>query len=174
LIAPIPSHGLPWTQPSSAEAEKIMPFVVIDPTKGLYVKLPPEKWIEASFVDKTGKLTAAAPTPKQVVDLGYLAIEPAVTLLQLTEGQIPNGPPVMNRPSVNPRVFDDKSGTKLAVVSFSEDGLLTQADVKNYYEHLTGDKTSFRYLAVNSSDAVHNMTISNPAHVIEAMKILFK
>jgi pimeloyl-ACP methyl ester carboxylesterase len=178
LIAPIPSHGLPWTQPSSAEAAKLLPFVKYDllgaNAKGIYVQLPTTEWIQASFVDKTGKLTAATPTPAQVEAAGYMAIEPLVTLLQLTEGTIAGGPAPMNRPTVAPGVFDANSGTKLAVVSFSEDGLLLPSDVHNYYVHLTGDKTDFRFLAVNSPDAVHNMTISSPAHVIEAMKILFK
>ena len=174
LIAPVPSHGQPWTQPSSAETQKLVPFVKVDTDKGIYIQLPPEEWILASFVDKTGKVTPAAPTPAQVVQLGYLAPEPIVTLMQLTESSIPGGPPKTDRPTVNPGVFADGSGTKLAVVSFSEDGLLLPSDVKAYYEHLTNDKTGFRFLAVSSPDAVHNMTISNPAHVIEAMKILFK
>lgn len=178
LIAPVPSHGLAWTQPSSAETDKLMPFVKIDATKGIYVQLPPEEWILASFVDKTGKITAAAPTAADVVKLGYLAPEPVITLMQLTERTftLPGQPPAapMSRPTVNKGVFGPDSGTKLAVVSFSEDGLLLPSDVKAYYEHLTTDTTGFRFLAVSNPDAVHNMTISNPAHVIEAMKILFK
>lgn len=180
LIAPIPSHGLPWTQPSDQEVQKLLPFVKVDATKGIYLDMPPDQWIKASFVDKTGKITAKAPTPAQVVSLGYSAIEPAMTVLQLSEQTIPrsilvpNPPPRMDRPTVNAGAFGPDRGTRLAVVSFSEDGLLLPSDVHNYYKHLTGDTTDFRYIAVNSSEAVHNMTITDPDFVLQAMQVLFK
>lgn len=176
LIAPIPSHGLPWTQPSDQELQKLTPFVKVDSAKGIYIDMPASEWIKASFVDKTGKITAKAPTVAQVDSLGYRAIEPALTVLQLSEQRLPidNAPPPMQRPTVNAGVFGPNSGTRLAVVSFSEDGLLLPSDVNNYYRHLTGDKTDFRYVAVKSSDAVHNMTISNPEFVLAAMQVLFK
>lgn len=173
-IAPIPSHGRPWTQPASAKPDQLTKYVVVDKEKGIYLSLPPDAWIQASFVDTKGKLAAGAPTAQQAVAAGYIGIEPVVTLLQLTEQTIPGGPPKMDRPTVRANAFSADNGTKFAVVSFSEDQLVQPADVRNYYEYLTGDTAGARFLAVTQPDAVHNMTISNPATVIQAMKVLFK
>ena len=172
LIAPIPATGQPWTQPSTAEASKLEPYFVVDNSKGIYLSVPADIWLQSSFSDRSGKRAANAPTAQQVTSAGYMGPEPVYTLLQVFETGFLTVPK-RNRPSVSAGAFAAANATRLAVVGFSEDQLVSAADARAYYTHLTGDTTGKNYLDITFPDAVHNMTIVNPSRVIDAMKVLF-
>jgi hypothetical protein len=149
-------------------------FVVADEVQGITVTLSPNAWIAASFYDRKAKRVPNTPTPEFAEQAGYVAPEPAATLLQVAEISLPGLAPINRRPTVRAGAFGPNSGTKIAVVSFSEDLLITPAEVRDFYTHLSGDPNGARYLAVTAPDAVHNITISNPGFVIDAMRTLFK
>lgn len=172
LIAPMPSHGRPWELPESVSI--LEQFVTSDEALGITVTLTPNAWIAASFYDKKAKRVPNTPTPEFAAQAGYVAPEPAATLLQVAEISLPGIAAVNHRPTVRAGAFGPSSGTKIAVVSFSEDLLITPAEVRDFYVHLSGDPKGERYLAVTAPDAVHNITISNPNFVIDAMRSLFK
>jgi len=170
LLAPVPPHGRPWTQPPPSELE---PFIVQDPALGPYLALSAEAWLGGGFLTKAGTIAPNAPTPDEVETLGYNGFEPLTTLLQLVESPItlPDGTMVtVPRPSVDAGVFAPAKGTRLELISFSEDGLVQAPDLANLYEHLTGDTTGAGLHEVVAPDAVHSMFISNPEGLVDALR----
>lgn len=172
LIAPMPSHGRPWVLPESVSI--LEQFVTSDDRLGITVTLPTQAWIASSFYDTKAQKVPGAPSIAEAEAAGYVAPEPAATLLQVAEIPLPGIAPLNNRPTVRAGAFGPNSGTKLAVVSFSQDLLISPAEVRDFYVHLSGDAKGERYLPVVAPDAVHNITISNPGFVIDAMRSLFK
>lgn len=170
LLAPVPPHGRPWTQPPPSDLE---PFIVQDPELGPYLALSAEAWLGGGFLTKAGTIAPNAPTPDEVESFGYNGFEPLTTLLQLVEGPItlPDGSmTTVPRPSVDAGVFAPANGTRLELISFSEDGLVPVADLANLYEYLTGDATAAGLHEVVAPDAVHSMFISNPEGMIDALR----
>jgi len=170
LLAPVPPHDRPWTQPPPAD---LSPFVVQDATLGAYLSLPPAVWIAQAYTTRAGMLVAGAPTPDQVVERGYSGPEALTTVLQLVESPIPlptGGTLVIPRPSVDAGAFAPRRGTQLSVVSFAEDVLVPAADLADLYRHLTGDARGRRSFAVTTADAVHSMFLSNPAGMLDVLR----
>jgi pimeloyl-ACP methyl ester carboxylesterase len=172
LLAPVPPHGRPWT-PAAAD---VTPFLVNDPTLGTYLQLTPEAFVFQAFSTKAGTVAPNAPTPAEVKAGRYVGPEPITTLLELVEQPIPlpdGTTTVIPRPTVRAGAFGPRNGTLATVVSFSEDVLVPAADLKDLYEHLTGDTRDRLYRPVVAADAVHATYISNPAEVVAALRPMF-
>jgi pimeloyl-ACP methyl ester carboxylesterase len=171
LLAPVPTHGQPWTRnPAGGDLSQ---FVVADAALGNYVALPPPVWIASAFSTTAGATAPNAPSPQQVSDANYIGVEPLTTLLQLTEATVPlptGGTLALERPSVDSGIFSLRHGTRLTVLSFSEDVLVPAADLDDLYRYLTGDKADVLYRPITAADAVHSMFISNPAALLNALR----
>jgi pimeloyl-ACP methyl ester carboxylesterase len=171
LLAPVPTHGQTWTR--NPDGGDMSQFVVADPALGNYVALPAPVWIASAFSTTAGTTAPNAPSPQQVADNNYIGVEPLTTLLQLTEATVPlpTGETLtLQRPSVNEAIFSLIHGTRLTVVSFSEDILVPAADLDDLYAYLTGDRANIFYRPVVATDAVHSMFISNPAEVAKMLR----
>jgi pimeloyl-ACP methyl ester carboxylesterase len=169
LLAPVPPHGQPWTQPPPFD---VSPFLVQDPVQGTYFALSDEAWVSQAFTTRAGTRVASAPKPADVAALGYNGFEPFSTLAQLTESPIPlpdGSTTTIPRPSVSGGTFDPSAGTELIIVSFSEDTLVPAANLERLYLYLTSDSKKKNYYPVVSPDAVHSMFISNPRGLLRAV-----
>lgn len=170
LAAPVPAHGRPWTQPPPAD---MSPFMVQDPALGAYISLPPPVFIAQAFTTTLGTPAPNAPTPEVVAAKGYVGKEPLITLLQLIEAPIdPTTNTVLPRPSVRERAFAAQNGTRLLLLSFSQDTLVPAADLGGLYDYLTGTTARAGYAPVTSADAVHSMYISNPTALLASLASL--
>ena len=168
LLAPVPAHGLQWTQPPATDTSA---FVAQDPALGAFFALPPAVWIAQAFTSTKGVQAPNAPSVAEVTERGYSAREPLATLLQLIEAPVPlpDGKTLtLARPAVRAGAFAPAQGTRLTLVGFSEDVLLPAGDLDDLAAHLTGAQGA--YVGVTSDDAVHSMFLSNPSAVLEALR----
>jgi pimeloyl-ACP methyl ester carboxylesterase len=167
LVAPVPAHGRPWTQPPPAD---LSAFMIQDPTLGTYVALAPPVFIAQAFTTTRGTPASNAPTPEVVAAKGYVGKEPLLTILQLIEAPLdPATMTVLPRPSVRERAFAAENGTRLRLLSFAEDTLVPAADLGGLYDYLTGTTARAGYAPIASADAVHSMYISNPTALLSAL-----
>lgn len=170
LAAPVPAHGRTWTQPPPSD---LSPFMVQDATLGTYIALPPPVFIAQAFTTTLGTPATNAPTPEVVAAKGYVGKEPLVTLLQLIEAPIdPATMTVLPRPSVREGAFGAGNGTRLLLLSFSQDTLVPAADLGGLYDYLTKTTARAGYAPVVAADAVHSMYISNPAGLLAGLASL--
>jgi hypothetical protein len=149
-------------------------LLVTDPVLGTYLALPPEVFIASAFTTTAGVQVDNAPSPEVVTARGYTGFEPFVTLAQLAGIPLPTpgGDVVLPRPPVSAGAFAKDKGTKLALLSFSEDTLVPASNLGGLYTYLTGDDTLRRYVPVVADDAVHSMYISRPAAIVKALREL--
>jgi hypothetical protein len=170
LLAPVPPHGEPWTVPPTGN---LGPFIVTDPVLGTYLQIPAAAFIPLAFTTTTGQVAPNAPTPDHVTAGRYLGPEPISTLSELVEASVPlpdGGSVTLQRPTVAQGAFAPKHGTVLSIVSFSEDILVPAVDLEPLYEHLTGDSRDRLYHEVIASDAVHEMLVSDPTPIVDAIR----
>ena len=173
LLAPVPPHGEPWTVPPTGN---LGPFLVTDPVLGTYLQIPAAAFVPLAFTTTTGQVAANAPTPDQVTAGRYLGPEPISTLSELVEAAValPDGGSVtLSRPTVEQGAFAPKHGTLLSIVSFSEDTLVPAADLEPLYAFLTGDSRDRLYHEVTAPDAVHEMLVSDPEPIVDAIRPTF-
>jgi pimeloyl-ACP methyl ester carboxylesterase len=173
LLAPVPPHGRPWAFPESPNGGLLTQFVIPnDPVLGTYFALPPAVFESLLFTNLSGTPVPGAPTVAEITSNKDLGPEPITTLLQLVEAPIPSpdgGTITLPRPSVEAGAFAAWRGTRLTMVSFSQDVFLQPSELKDLYEYLTGDTRDRRYVAITQSDAVHEMFLSNPTAILDAI-----
>jgi hypothetical protein len=157
LLSPVPPQPLAWTPPPG----DLSPFIVNDPTLGLYLMLPPPVWIAVAFTTTAGQIASDAPSPDQVTAARYVGPEPLGDLVELGSPQ---------RPTVSPGIFAPSHGTVLGVVGFSEDSVVQASFMKPLYELVTQDQGDFLYRQVTAADAVHAMMVSNPEGLLDALR----
>ena len=169
LLAPVPVSDVPWVPPPS----DLSPFVVADPVLGTYVLLPPAAFIGLAFSTTSGTVASDAPTPAQVQAAGYVGAEPLAGVLELIGASVPTpdgGSVTLQRPSAKAGSLGAQHGTLTTIVSFSEDTLVPAQYLGPLYEYLTGDKHDLLYRPVVAPDAVHEMLISNPGGLLDAIR----
>jgi len=172
LLAPVPAHGRPWTQPPPSDLSAL---ITTDPALGTYLNFPPEVFLAQSFGKLDGTLASNAPSLQEVIDAGYVAPEPLGLVLQLVEApiQLPDGSTVVvPRPSVREGAFRLRNGTALELASFSQDPLIAAADLALLYRYLTGDTRDRLYTPVVDPDATHNLFVVEPEAVLDALRTL--
>ena len=169
LLAPVPPHARPWMMGQGAD---LMPFIKQSDALGSYLELSPLAFVAQAYSTTAGTLASTAPTPEQVSELGYVTIEPLVTVLQLVESPIPlpDGTTVtVPRPSVRQGAFKPENGTELTLLGFSQDILVPPSTLGDLYTYLTGQPEATGYRTVTADDAVHNAFTSNPKLVVKAL-----
>jgi pimeloyl-ACP methyl ester carboxylesterase len=174
LLAPVPPHAQQWSYVANPSA--LASFIVTDPTLGSYVAIPPAVFIPLAFSTPSGQVVPDAPTAAQVAAAGYVGPEPLAVETQLVEAPVPlpdGGSFVIPRPTVPAKALALGHGTVTSVVSFAQDTLVPAGDLKPLYEYLTGDTHDVLYREVSTSDAVHEMLVSNPTALLDALRPMF-
>lgn len=173
LLAPVPVRESMWTRGPSANPT---PYFVSDPVLGTYLKLPPQSFFGQALSNFAGTRYSGDITLQEVIDKGYVGIEPAVTLAQLTGSPIPlptGGFITLPRPSAKAGAFSADKGTELALLAFSQDQLVFIENLEPLYVHLTGDETLAGYLPIVRDDATHNMFLGDPEGLIDVVRELY-
>lgn len=161
LLAGVPNSGAVWTQPPTPD---LSPYIVMDDALGSYLELPPEVFVTSgNWQTFAGTNAANAPTAEEVAANGWVGVEPLTTLLQL------GGTDTLVRPSARRNAFHSRHGTRLAVISFSQDVLVPAVAQGDLYRYLTGSSGPL-YLPVVADDATHGMYVSNPKGVLKALR----
>ena len=157
LLSPVPPQPFAWTPPPG----DLSPFIVNDPSLGLYLLLPPPVWIAVAFTTTSNQIAPDAPSADQVATARYVGPEPLGDLAEIGSAQ---------RPSVNAGIFAPSHGTILGVVGFSEDTVVQASFMKPLYEYVTHDTRDTLYRQVTAADAVHAMLVSNPTGLLDALR----
>ncbi|MET0341553.1 MAG: alpha/beta fold hydrolase [Polyangiales bacterium] len=171
MYTPVPSHGLPWTQPKQDPNSDS--YVKNDPVHGAVYTQPAAQWVFQNFSTRAGKLAAGAPTPADVTARGWAAPEPLATVLQLAEIGLNDGDPIVPRPTLRANLFAAVNRTQLIVVTFPESSAMAPAEVTGFYRHLTGDRLNAYAVSVPGPDSVNYAFITVPQRVIEATRMFF-
>jgi pimeloyl-ACP methyl ester carboxylesterase len=162
LLAPVPVLDVMWTQPPPSD---LSAFVIADPALGAYLDLPPAiARIGGGFTTTAGALVSNTPTEAEMASL--VGWEPLLTTLQLV-GQAQGLP----RLSCREGAFAPIRGTLLSVVALSEDILTPAIDLDDLYVHLIG-RRGLLFRSVQGPEAVHNMFITDPEGLLEALKTM--
>lgn len=162
LLAPVPVLDVMWTQPPESD---LTAYVVGDPALGAYLDLPPAlARFGGGFTTMAGTLVSNTPTEEEMVK--YVGWEPLITTLQLV-GQAQGLP----RLSCRKGAFAPIRGTLLSVVAFSQDVLTPAIDLDDLYVHLIG-RRGLLFRSVQGPEAVHNMFITDPEGLIQALKTM--
>jgi pimeloyl-ACP methyl ester carboxylesterase len=172
LLAPVPAHARPWTQPPPSDLNAL---ITTDAALGTYLNFPPQAFLGQAFGRLDGTLAGNAPTLDEVIAAGYVAPEPLGLLLQLVEApiQLPDDTTVVvPRPSVREGAFRLRNGTALELASFSQDPLIPAADLAALYPYLTGDTRGRLYAPIVDPDATHNYFVAAPEAVLDALRTL--
>jgi len=169
LLAPVPVANVPWVPPQS----DLSAFIVADPVLGTYVQLTPAAFIALAFSTTSGTVATDAPTAAEVQAAGYVGAEPLSSVLELIGASVPapdGGTVTLQRPSAKAGSLGAEHGTLTTIASFSEDVLVPAQYLGPLYEYLTGDKHDRLYKPVVAPDAVHEMLISNPGGLLDAIR----
>lgn len=169
LLSPVPPHAAQWMTPMTGD---LSAFVVADSDQGAYLQLPAALFVAQSFGKPDLSLAADAPTPDEAMDAGYPAREPMSVLLQLLEAptMLPDGTMLMpKRPSAREGAFEPSHGTTLELAAFSQDALVPAGDLMKLYPYLIGG-TGTLLDTIEADNAVHNMFVSDPEHVLGALQ----
>lgn len=169
LLAPVPPEAVPWALAESGlGAQLIDAFLVNDPDLGEVIFFPGAVFPALFFTNLNNEVVPGTP-PVEVLD-EFAFPEPLQVALEL------NGlPPATSRPQVESLVFADRGlitlwrGTFLQAVSFENDTLARPGEVVQTYVHLSGDSGLRRYAEVVGGNAVHDMYISDPAGILQAV-----
>jgi hypothetical protein len=169
------SVGLPWHQtPTNGDDVEF----TTDPGLGTYLAVPttPEgavEFLRGCFSTRAGVLVSNAPTGEEILANRYMATEPLSLAAQVVEVELPlptGGTHTTLRPTIDAGVFAPGNGTRLTVLSFSEDTAVPAADAKAIYEYLSGDMGDRFYRPIVSPEAVHCMLIARPNELLDALR----
>ncbi len=153
-------------------------LVPADPVLGWHFDVPAWMWPYFFFVNLDGVPSLDAPTPEQIEVRGYRAPGPLFATMQVggSADPIPGYPdpqPYFPRPEVSPGIFGLQSGTLLHVVTYADDPGVFPSDGTALFDHLVCCPWWSRNTVVEAEDdvhdRVHDLHISNPGAVIEAM-----
>jgi hypothetical protein len=86
--------------------------------------------------------------------------------------QINANPAFPPRPYTRQNAFSLDKGTLLLVVAFSQDAFVIPDDEAALYTYLTGAPGTYFYRFIDTPQAVHNMFITEPAKVAEAIRLI--
>ncbi len=149
-------------------AEEFMQFLVpADPVLGWHFDVPAWMWPYVFFANLDGVPSPDAPTPEEIETRGYRAPGSLFATMQLT------GYAGFPRPAVSPGIFGLQSGTLLHVVTYEDDQAVYPSEGTALFDYLVCCPWWSRNTVVEGEgevhDRVHDLHISNPNVVIEAM-----
>jgi len=162
LMAPVPGQPISWAFADSGTALAVLgQFVTFAPALGIHINIPDAVWPILFFsADSFGNVVPGAPTPADVAALGYNALEPLLSALELV------GTTPFVRPSVDARLFGPDSKTTLQIVSYERDTIILPSESAQLYEHLTGDSSGAGSAVVSGAEAVHDLHVSDPSFLL--------
>lgn len=134
------------------------PFTTFNAERGWQVSFPTPAWRVSMLADPSGQFGPSAPTGAQLVAGGYMAPMPEAMVDAF-----------VSRPYVAPGLFHPRAGTTLTIVAYAHDRLVSLPAIQALYDHLTGDASGSRFVLVDHPDAMHDMHLSNPTALLEAM-----
>ncbi len=163
LLASVGSAEIPWFfVDSGAGGQIIAQFLTVDPVLGAVISIPDVVFPGLFFTDLAGVAAPGTPTPGEVTALGYNAPEPLLATLNLV------GAAPFSRPSIAAGIFGRQHRTRLAIATFDQDILIRPEENALLYEHLTGDATLRRLVAVTGPGTVHDLHLADPAGLLAA------
>jgi pimeloyl-ACP methyl ester carboxylesterase len=136
---------------------------------GFHFDVPAWMWPFVFFINMEDPPSPSpdAPTPEQIEARGYRAPGPLFAAMQMV-GDTP-----FPRPEVSPGIFGLQSGTLLHVVTYADDSAVFPSEGTALFDHLVCCPWWSRNTVVEAEgevhDRVHDLHISNPSVVIEAM-----
>jgi pimeloyl-ACP methyl ester carboxylesterase len=146
-------------------AAEIGPYVVFDPTMGVYFGLVPGSlYLQLGFLKPDGAIASNAPSPAEIVASGVDSIE-SVTAIQ----EFLNPDPAA-RPKLDPGIFGHEFGTKLDVITFQQDTLVLPAEGEANYQYVTGESPDHRFATVDGVNAVHDTPLYKGAWMVAALE----
>jgi pimeloyl-ACP methyl ester carboxylesterase len=148
--------------------DQLMQFLVpADPVLGWHFDVPALAWPVVFFSNMVDPPSPDAPTPAEIDARGYRAPGPLFAGLQLVGGA------PFSRPEVSPGIFGLQSGTLLHVVTYVDDFVVFPSEAIELYDYLVCCPWWSRNTVVEGAgevrDRVHDLHISDPSVVIEAM-----
>ena len=164
LVAPDYPRDVPWGFVDSGAAGPIIgSFIISDPTLGNIMEIPAEAWPAFYFTNLAGEIVDGAPTPAEVVELGYIAPgEPELGINQLLGLS-----PFAERPRAEAGIFAED--TRLRVVAYENDGFILLEETPALYTHLTGDPALNCFVPVLGPGTTHATQISDPELLVTTL-----
>ncbi|UCC68022.1 MAG: hypothetical protein JSV79_13080 [Armatimonadota bacterium] len=170
IPAPIAWHWIDFAEP-------FLPFRVSDEELSWHFNVPAEAYLAYFFTNFHGQLSPDAPSPAEFDARGYRALWPVFWVWQIfgETSPMPGYPeqPPIPRPEVSPGIFGLQSGTLLHTVSYVDDVLVFPFQSTELFDYLVDCPWWSRNTVVQAeggvNDRIHDLHISNPSVIIEAM-----
>src|SRR5687768_1761966 len=170
LLAPVPPQQVFWGFADSGFAVGILSgFLTADAVHGPHFAIPDAAWVPIFFSNLFNAVSPYAPATEDIGALGYNAPEPLISALELVGALELAGSPATPRRGTATDIFGEAASTSLHVVTFAHDLIIRPLEGLETYVHLTGDLTGAGVVEVAGESAVHDMYISEPATILEAI-----
>jgi pimeloyl-ACP methyl ester carboxylesterase len=157
LLSPSAAAEQPWQLAESGVAATLVgTFLAVDPLKGLVVHLDAPTWGFLFFTTLADVPSPGTPSPAEIEALGYDVDEAGYAGAEVV------GAPPFARLSVGARPFDPRYGTRLTLVSPSQDKFSQRDEARAAYVQLTGDTRLSGFTPVDDDYAVHDMHVADP------------
>lgn len=129
------------------------------PDRGWVVALDVGTWLALWFTNLEGGFHPQAPTPAEVAAEGYMSDEPVQLGL---DSAVPG-------PVIEPGIFAPDHGTRLFMVSGTNDFVSIPPETAVVYQHLTGDATLSGMAVIDDPFAVHSQLMADPRGFLDAI-----
>jgi len=180
LLAPAIPGPVAWSFIGSPLAQGLLAYAqFFVPGYGSILNMPPAAWVYSLFTNTCcyfpPNAVPGAPTPAQAAANGYVGIEPAPMLLQLTGMSIPAGLPYPYRSRIqaNAGIFMAQHGVNLTLVADEFDRMMHPDEEEILYGYLTGDATLSQMHTILGEETCHDTHIADPHAVVDIMDMDF-
>ncbi len=162
LLAPALPASVPWGFRDLGGAAGFGPFMVTDPALGDILDIPDAMWPFVVFGTLEGTLAEGALTAEALLSAGMVGPESlaAVGGFFGMEGY--------PQRDVAPGIFADVHGTRLDIVAFEQDTIITPSDLALLFPYLTGKSPDEPgYLEIAGGHVTHGYPISHPGELLQ-------
>jgi len=180
LLAPAIPAPLDWSFIGSPLAQGLLTYAeFFTPEYGSILNLPPQAWVFSLFTNTCcyfpPNTVPGAPTAAEAEALGYVGIEPAPMLLQVSGMPIPPPLPYPYKPRIqaNGGIFTAPNGVELFIVSEEFDRMMSPDEESALYEYLTGDAALMNYREILGEETCHDTHIAEPHAVVDILDLSF-
>ena len=166
LIAPAIPSPLPWKFADSGVAASLINSFIVpnDPILGTHIAGSAKDWLFTWFTNFSGHLHSKSPTSDKVEAKGYNAPEPLVASINFAGAR---------RPFVEEGIFRQHIGTRLKIITYSQDTLFHPNEHSVLYTYLTENTTGAGVWMVEDDEAVHDLHVADPEFLINSLEGLF-
>jgi enterochelin esterase-like enzyme len=180
LLAPAIPAPLDWGFIGSPLAQGLLTYAeFFTPEYGSILNLPPQAWVFSLFTNTCcyfpPNTVPGAPTAAEAEALGYVGIEPAPMLLQVSGMPIPPPLPYPYKPRIqaNAGIFTAPNGVELFIVSEEFDRMMSPDEESALYAYLTGDASLINYRLILGEETCHDTHIAEPHAVVDILDVTF-